>query len=121
MRLIVERPELDHASRVNVRFGLGKAFDDLGDYAEAMRHYEEANRLRAMSARLDRAALAAKYDSLIAGFTAEALASARQALARPAGPGDDLPVFIVGMPRSGHDAGRADPVCRIPPSRPAAN
>ncbi len=92
---------LDVFPRINVHFALGKAYDDLGDYAEAMRHYEEANRLRAMSVRLDRAALAAKYDSLIAGFTAEALASARQALARPARPGDDLPVFIVGMPRSG--------------------
>ena len=80
---------------------LGKAYDDLGDYAEAMRHYEAANRLRAMSVRLDRAALAAKYDSLIEVFTAEALERARQSLARPACPGDDLPVFIVGMPRSG--------------------
>ena len=95
------RPGLDASSRINIHFGLGKAFDDLGDYAEAMRHYEAANRLRAMSVRLDRAALAAKYDSLIARFTAEALERARQSLARPAGPEDDMPVFIVGMPRSG--------------------
>ena len=89
-------------SRTNVHFALGKAYDDLGDYAEAMRHYEEANRLRAMSARLDRPALVAKYDSIIAGFTAEALerASANR-WPRPAAPGDDLPVFILGMPRSG--------------------
>jgi len=101
MRVLAERHGLDALTRTNVRFGLGKAFDDLGDYAEAMRQYEEANRLRAMSARLDRAALTAKYDSLIAGCTAEALASAQQSLARPASPGDDMPVFIVGMPRSG--------------------
>ena len=101
MRGLAERPGLDVFPRINVHFALGKAYDDLGDYAEAMRHCEEANRLRAMSVRLDRAALAAKYDSLVAGFTAEALQRARQALARPASPGDDLPVFIVGMPRSG--------------------
>jgi hypothetical protein len=59
----------------------------LGDYAEAMRHYEEANRLRAMSVRFDRPALATKYDSIIAGFTAGAFQRARQELARPAGPG----------------------------------
>ena len=101
MRGLADGPHLDVFPRINVHFALGKAYDDLGDYAEAMRQYEEANRLKAMSVRLDRAALAAKYDSLIAGCTAEALASARQALARPAGPEDDLPVFIVGMPRSG--------------------
>ena len=110
MRSLAERPGLDVLPRISIHFALGKAYDDLGDYAEAMRHYEEANRLRAMSARFDRPALAAKYDSLIAGFTAEALSARGKALARPAGPGDELPVFIVGMPRSGTHPGRADSV-----------
>jgi tetratricopeptide (TPR) repeat protein len=101
MRVVAERSDLDVMTRITILFGLGKAFDDLGEYAEAMQHYQEANRLRAMSARLDRAALASVYDGIIAGFTAEAFARARQSLARPAHPGDDLPVFIVGMPRSG--------------------
>ena len=101
MRILADGPGLDVLPRINVQFGLGKAYDDLGDYAEAMRHYEAANRLRATSVRFDRAALAAEYDSLIENFTADALERARQSLARPACPGDDLPVFIVGMPRSG--------------------
>jgi tetratricopeptide (TPR) repeat protein len=101
MRSLADGPGLDVFPRTNVRFALGKAYDDLGDYAEAMRHYEEANRLRAMTVRLDRPALAARYDSIIAGFTAEALERARQLLAGPAGPGDERPVLIVGMPRSG--------------------
>ena len=66
-----------------------------------MRHYEAANWLRATTVRFDRAALAAQCDSLIESFTADALERARQSLARPACPGNDLPVFIVGMPRSG--------------------
>ena len=101
MRILADGPGLDVLPRIYVQFGLGKAYDDLGDYAEAMRHYEAANRLRATSVRFDRAALAAEYDSLIENFTADALERARQSLARPACPGDDLPVFIVGMPRSG--------------------
>ena len=100
MRGVAERPGLDVFPRINVHFALGKAYDDLGDYAEAMRHCEEANRLRAMSVRLDRAALAARYDSLIAGLHRRS-ASERAASAGEAGPGDGLPVFIVGMPRSG--------------------
>ena len=101
MRTLADGPQLDVIPRLNVHFALGKAYDDLGDYAEAMRHYEKANLLRAMSVRLDRAALAAKHDSLIEGFTAEALQRAQQTLARPASPGAELPVFIVGMPRCG--------------------
>jgi tetratricopeptide (TPR) repeat protein len=101
MRTLADGPGLDVLPRINVQFGLGKACDDLGDYAEAMRHYEAANRLRAMTVRFDRAALAARYDNLIENFTADALERARQSLMRPACPGDNLPVFIVGMPRSG--------------------
>ena len=51
--------------------------------------------------RFDRAALVARYDNLIENFTADALERARQSLVTRACPGDDLPVFIVGMPRSG--------------------
>ena len=101
MRVLAERRGLDEMSRVLVHFGLGKAFDDLGDFAEAMRQYQEGNRLRATSARLNRAALIQRYERIIASFTAEALARARQSLPRPAALGVDLPVFIVGMPRSG--------------------
>ena len=101
MRAVAERPGLEAVPRISVHFGLGKAYDDLGDYAEAMRHFEAGNRLRAMSARLDRSGLVAQFNNIISGFTAEALGRAAQSLARPACPGDDLPVFIVGMPRSG--------------------
>ncbi len=101
MRSLAERSGLDVLARASVRFGLGKAFDDLGDYAEAMRQYEAANRLRGTSGRVDRAALAARYDNIIAGHPAEALASARQPPAGLARAADDLPVLIVGAPRSG--------------------
>ena len=56
VRRLVEAPELDVAPRIHINFGLGKAYDDLGEYAEAIRHYDAANRLRANSMRLNRAA-----------------------------------------------------------------
>ena len=101
MRAVVGRPDLIVSDRVAVHFGLGKAFDDLGDWSEAMRHYRQGNDLRAMSARLDRGVLVRYYDDLIAGFSNEGLANAVRSLGRAARRGDDLPVFIVGMPRSG--------------------
>ena len=101
MRAVVGRPDLIVSDRVAVHFGLGKAFDDLGDWSEAMRHYRQGNDLRAMSARLDRGVLVRYYDDLVAGFSNEGLANAVRSLGRPARRGDNLPVFIVGMPRSG--------------------
>ena len=46
MRVLAEERDFDVESCIVVHFGLGKAFDDLGDYAEAMRHYDAGNRLR---------------------------------------------------------------------------
>jgi tetratricopeptide (TPR) repeat protein len=99
MSHLVQRPGIDTLTRLHVHFGLGKSYDDLGDYQRAIEHYDEANRLRAQSSRLDRAALVARYDNIIARFTA--LAEAPQSFAPFNGPEGDLPVFIVGMPRSG--------------------
>jgi len=101
MQALAERPGLDETLRINVHFGLGKAFDDLGDRATAMRHYDTANRLKAMSVRLDRPPLVGHFDSLISGFTAEALDKTARAVARPRQQDDGLPLLILGMPRSG--------------------
>jgi tetratricopeptide (TPR) repeat protein len=101
MHVLAQRPDLDGESCIAIHFGLGKAFDDLGDYAEGMRHYEAANALRAMSTRLDREALAREYDSIIARFPADAIAQAGQSLTGRERPRHDIPVLIVGMPRSG--------------------
>ena len=101
MQALTERAGLDETLRINVHFGLGKAFDDLGDRATAMRHYDTANRLKAMSVRLDRPPLVQHFDSLISGFTAEALDKTARAVARPRHQDDGLPLLILGMPRSG--------------------
>ena len=82
-----------------IQFGLGKAFDDIGEYEQAIRRYNGANALRARSAHFDRAAIARRYDDLIASYDAEDLASS--AYRRPLRDEDDVPVFIVGLPRSG--------------------
>jgi tetratricopeptide (TPR) repeat protein len=100
MRRLLERADLNPIQRGTVHFGLGKAFDDLGDAAEAMRHFEAGNRLASGSRRLNRTGLVEYYDSLIADFSAEALARAERP-GTTALPGGDLPVLIVGMPRSG--------------------
>jgi Flp pilus assembly protein TadD len=106
MRDLVERADLDPIPRGSVHFGLGKAFDDLGDAAEAMAHFDAGNRLKSMSARLNRGDLAAHYEGLGGLFRRGA---------RAGGPTTDAP----RRRRSGaahrhaalgYDPGRANPL-----------
>jgi hypothetical protein len=82
--------------QVKLCLALGKAFDDLGDPELAMRHFAEANRIRAPLSRFDRAGFSRRIDALIACFS-------RGFVAAHAARGDPSPrpVMIVGLPRSG--------------------
>ncbi len=93
MSAAAEHRNLNPRERGALHFGLGKSFDDLGDYAQAIRYYDEGNRLRRSLERFDRAAIVEEFDRLIAETSAESLA--------PPGDGAGAPVFILGMPRSG--------------------
>jgi tetratricopeptide (TPR) repeat protein len=101
MRSKAEQAGSETDAKVAIRFGLGKAFDDLGDYEEAMRQYDAANAMVATSAHFNRTAITRKYEGIIERYDVETLGRAAQPYARPARPGDDLPIAIVGMPRSG--------------------
>ena len=84
-----------------LHYALGKAFDDLGDYESAMRHIDEANRIVGIRLRhavmaFDREQFKADIDQLLAGFTADFFANATGF-----GADSELPIVIVGMPRSG--------------------
>jgi tetratricopeptide (TPR) repeat protein len=84
---------------IDLSFALGKAHDDLGEYEEAIGHFDAANRLKHRQVARDSEAYAnfgARVGSQIEAFDAEFLA-------RNAALGSDwdAPVLIVGMPRSG--------------------
>jgi tetratricopeptide (TPR) repeat protein len=99
MRSAVESQTLEAAQRVRVHLALGKAADDLGDYEEAMRQFDAAERVRNGIAKFDLAKFEARVDSLIAHFTPELFARARQS-AR-ASRDDVAPILVCGLPRSG--------------------
>ena len=92
----LEQPNLLAAQRKALHFALGKAHDDIGQFGEAMRHFDAANRIRSSAAILDRAALARQTDWLIAA-TPPGYLERRPDL----GVEDETPILIVGMPRSG--------------------
>ena len=81
--------------RVRLHLAIGKALDDLGEYGPAMQQFEIANRIKATLGSFDRDAFAHQVDAVIQRLTPDFLAAHR------GGEDFDLPVMIVGMPRSG--------------------
>ena len=89
-------PGLEAAQQVRLLLAIGKAADDLGDYARAMQHFDAADAVRRVSASFDRAAFSIGIDRLISQCTAEWVERTPDL-----GTCDATPVLIIGMPRSG--------------------
>jgi tetratricopeptide (TPR) repeat protein len=96
MEAALATPGLESAQRHRLHLAIGKAADDLGDYALAMQHFDFADAVRRNSSSFDSAAFSIEIDRLIARCTPELVARAPEL-----GSGDATPVLIVGMPRSG--------------------
>ena len=96
MEAALATPGLEAAQRVRLHLGLGKAADDLGEYARAMQHFDAADVLRRASLSFDSDVFDREVDQLMARCTPEWIARASEA-----GSDDATPILIVGMPRSG--------------------
>ncbi len=82
--------------RVGLEFAIGKAYADLGDHPRAFRHWLSANALKRAEIDYDEARMVALFDDIEAIFTPELIA-ARRGHGEPS----PLPIFVIGMPRSG--------------------
>jgi tetratricopeptide (TPR) repeat protein len=81
----------------NIRFALGKYFDDIADFRRAFRSYQRANELQKTTANAyDRKGREHFVDDLIRVYTREALARERAVVTD-----SSRPVFVTGMMRSG--------------------
>ncbi len=96
MEAALETPGLEAAQRLRLHLAIGKAADDLGDYALAMQHFDAADAVRRVTTPFDSAAFSIEIDRLIAHCTPEWIARAPEL-----GNRDPMPVLIIGMPRSG--------------------
>ena len=96
MQSALATPGLDTAQRLRLHLAIGKAADDLGDYALAMKHFDAADAVRRGSASFDSAAFSIEVDRLMARCTPELIGRAPEL-----GSCDATPVLIIGMPRSG--------------------
>ena len=96
IRELLKRPGLGQDDKEHLYFALGKIYDDSGDYDEAFEYFRQANEIRNAVVSYDARAVTKLTDDIIAVFS-------REFLSQPfafAAPGR-LPLFIVGMPRSG--------------------
>jgi tetratricopeptide (TPR) repeat protein len=85
------------ADEISLHYALGKYFDDVGRYRDAFEHYVRANELtKRYGATFDAAKLTVRIDTIIRDFNA---AFVRQPKIEASD--SELPIFIVGMPRSG--------------------
>lgn len=96
MKSLYNQPETDTDRKILLAFGLGSALEKRAEYEEAFRFFHAGHRLRKQSAPFDLARSARYFASLKQVFDANSLARNRTA-----GPANELPVFIIGMPRSG--------------------
>lgn len=83
-------------SRAMLGFALAKAYDDVGRYDDAFMRLAEANRRVRGELTYDEAGERRRFERLIHAFSADLLASAGGC-----GSSSELPIFIVGFPRSG--------------------
>ncbi len=96
MQAALATPGLEAGQCLRLHLAIGKAAEDLGDYALAMRHFDAADGVRRGSVPFDPAAFSLEIDRLIARCTPEWIARAPEI-----GSCDATPVLIIGMPRSG--------------------
>jgi len=95
METLLRDGELSDQQASSMHFGLGKAFDDLGDYAQAFRHFAQGNAL-AQTHPTNEYDAGQNFRAVTETFSGEFL---QQHL--DTGTRDIKPVFITGLPRSG--------------------
>ena len=95
MQASLANPALQPEQRLRVHLALGKAHDDLGDPAAAMRQFDLAHAVRRTLMPFDPASFEQQVERLIACFPAERIEAAAP------GRTESTPILIIGMPRSG--------------------
>ncbi|MGH6677000.1 MAG: tetratricopeptide repeat-containing sulfotransferase family protein, partial [Xanthobacteraceae bacterium] len=87
---------LSKTDRMQLDFGLGKAYADLKDYSRSFQHLLAGNAAKRATIGYDEKATLALFDRIEALFTRDLIAS-KSGLGDPS----PLPIFVIGMPRSG--------------------
>lgn len=90
------KDSLKEEDALNLNFAMGKAYDDLGRYDNAFQHYQEANGIQCRKHSFNREEFEDKISQIINTFSGDFFSRRRDF-----GSASELPLLIVGMPRSG--------------------
>lgn len=90
---LLQQPGMSVRNRASIHFALGKMCNDIGQYDRAFNHYQKANTFGRPTAKK-------AFDSDFIKRV-QNLCTRSYLASKPAGDTSDIPVFIVGMPRSG--------------------
>jgi tetratricopeptide (TPR) repeat protein len=88
--------DLPREQQIDLHFALGNVHERAGRFAEAFEHLRAGNALKRAELPYDERAALAYVESILIAFGNPYMEELRGC-----GPGDERPVFIVGMPRSG--------------------
>jgi tetratricopeptide (TPR) repeat protein len=96
MRAAIDRHDLGEYDRFHLHFALGKAYEDVGDAAEAFAQYDRANAICSRSSNYHPEAITAEVNASVRLFS-------RQFFDERMGSGAAArdPIFVLGMPRAG--------------------
>ncbi len=99
MRSLLAKPGLPVADRIHLHYALGRALEPAGEFADSFAHFAEGARLKRAEISYDANDTASRVERAInlfsPAFFADRLISDR------AEPSNPVPIFIVGLPRSG--------------------
>lgn len=93
---LIRQPSLSETDAIHIHFALGNLYNNVGRFDKAFEHFNIGNSLKRKTIDFQSQMFSEHVDKLIAVYS-QSLFDKDQ----PAGSGSDLPVFIVGMPRSG--------------------
>jgi tetratricopeptide (TPR) repeat protein len=89
--------QLPLGHEISLRYALGKYFDDVRQYDAAFSHYRQANELtQRYGIKYNRTGLTQRIDQIIRNFDTQLMCQFRDGASA-----SEVPVLIVGMPRSG--------------------
>ena len=96
MQQLLKNTGLSNNDRTELHFALGKAHDDFGCYEEAFEYFTAGNRLENRRYDFSLPDFAVRVETLQSVFAEDFITSLAEI-----GSQSELPVFVVGMPRSG--------------------
>lgn len=91
-----EEETFSEDQKVELNFALAKAYDDLKRYDDAFDRLQKANKIKRRLVPYDEVQMMNFFREITAAFTPE-LMEAKRGVGHPS----EVPVFVVGMPRSG--------------------